>query len=229
MKSFTSFITISFSLLLAACGTIAGGPTQDITLRTPGTEEAECTIENGLKYTVRNGETISVTRSHKDMHLDCYASGNRHKKVVVESGINGWTAANVANGLIPGVVYDAASNGLWQYPDVITVDFSGMPARGFEMPGYHNKDGQNPYDQGIESYNAAYAKLPSEVRSPAKPLVKRSPALNNNPFQNNYGSGSSSISSMPLSANSGPQPIVPRGSTTEELNRSMNPNLYLSK
>lgn len=226
MKSFRFLLILPLALLVTACGTIAAGGSQEVTLRTPGTELAECTMDNGLRYTISTDQTIILTRSQKDIFLDCYASGNRRKTVVVESGINGWTTANVANGIIPGVLIDHTYKGMYQYPDVITVDFTGMPAHGYEMPNYHDKDGQNPYDQGIESYNATLAQTPWDKQYTQVGMPKRDPVLNNNPFATTIGSGSSSVTAAPLPAASAPRAIVPRGTTTQELNRSMNPNAF---
>lgn len=228
MKSFKLLSVLSLSLFVTACGTMISGHSQQVTLRTPGAGEAKCTMDNGVNYVARTDETIVMTRSQKDLHVDCYASGNRHKQVVVEAGLNGWTAANVTNGLIPGVAFDHLGKGMYQYPDVITVDFTGMPNQGFDLPDYHNKDGLNPYDQAIESYNASSAKTPLDAQYSPTGITKRPPMLNNNPFQPvaTMGSGASSVSVSPLPATSGPQPIVPRGSTTEELNRSMNPHAF---
>ena len=226
MKFFKLFSVLSLGLSLSACGTMISGGSQVITLRTPGTEEAKCTLNNGVNYVLRTDESINVTRSQKDMVVDCYASGNRHKEVIVEAGVNGWTAANVTNGVIPGLAVDHIYKGLYEYPDVITIDFTGVPAHGFEMPDYHNKDGQNPYDQGIESYNASSAQTPLDKQYRQTGITKRPPVMNSNPFERTVGTGTSSVSVSPLPATAAPQRIVPRGSTTEELNRSMNPNAF---
>lgn len=229
---------LSALLLVTACASIIDGPTQAVRIDTPGATEAECFLVNGVKYRVVTGETVKIMRSHRDMVVDCYASGDRHKQIVVESSFNGWGAANVTNGVIPGGSYDHYSGGLYTYPEIITVDFVGIPTRGFETPAYQNKDAPNPYKQAIENYGAGTPAIPEDSEYLRRGLEKRSTSVNSNPFSssaaalpgadtNNTGA---TVTPMPASAGAVPAmtPSKPNlsGSNAEQLTRSANPTVF---
>ena len=58
-----TLFVVAFGVGLSACGTLISSPTQEITLNTPGADEAECMLDNGLRYPIRNGQTIRMMRS----------------------------------------------------------------------------------------------------------------------------------------------------------------------
>ncbi|PZO87954.1 MAG: hypothetical protein DI626_02820 [Micavibrio aeruginosavorus] len=231
-------------LLLAGCGTLIKGQTQDITFIATGVDEAECTIDNGVKYKIKNGETLSIMRSEHDMKVDCYGAGNRHKSFVIPRELNGWSAANVANGVVPGVTYDHFSNGLYEYPEKFTVDFSG-PAPGYGLPEYHDLSYPNPYDQKIEDYTPGTLRIENDSVYQKREINRTGMGMEgNNPFSR-APMGSPDITSMPpastgatgaqgghLSNPNGawsPAPItpqVPRGGNSESLTRAMNPTVF---
>ncbi len=235
MRHAFRFLTLSTALALGACGTMAEGQTQDVTLHTPGASEARCILDNGLRYPIHTGETIQIMRSFHAMEVDCYAVGNRHKKITISPGPNPWSAANVANGVVPGTAYDAASMGLYTYPDIITVDFSGMPTTGYETPSYHNKDAPNPYEAAVENMG------PNTVRGPAgsneylkRGVEKRDNLLNNNPFAHTTNAAPAPSAPAAATTNSGVPAMTPSvpnggalsGKTADELTRSANPTVF---
>lgn len=230
------FPLISTLVLMSGCASVIDGPTQNITIATPGANEAECYLTNGVKYHAVTGETLRIMRSSRDLVADCYASGDRHKQVVVSSTFNGWGAANVTNAVVPGVTYDHYSGGLYVYPDVLTIDFVGMPTRGFESPAYMNKDAPNPYKQAIEPYSSTTPRLPQDSEYLRRGLEKRSTGVNSNPFSDGAGgagmtdmpaagggSGATSESAVPAMSPSKPNLS---GGTAEELTRSANPAVF---
>jgi hypothetical protein len=211
------------TLMLGACGTLAEGQTQDITLRTPGATEAKCMLDNGLRYSINTGETIQIMRSFHAMEVECYAIGNRYKKLTIPAGPNPWSAANVTNGVVPGTAYDAASMGLYTYPEIITVDFRGDLTTGFELPDYHNRDAQNPYDQSVEDMGPDTLKGPAGVDYLPRGVEKRDMGSSGNPFM---GSGLVNPSEASASETPAAAKPVPTGSNAEELNRSANPTVF---
>lgn len=205
-----------------------GGQTQRITLETPGAYEAKCTLDNGNRYVMEPGQSIEIMRSQDDLVVDCYASGNRHISKRVQSGYNGWSTANVANGIIPGMSYDRVSKGVNEYPDVIVIDFTGIPTRGFEMPEYHNKEAPNPYEQPIESYGPNTPRIPGDSMYLPRGMEKRDHHMISNPFDS--GGLSKEITPEPgdmktESSSSAAKPDL-QGSTAEELTRSANPSVF---
>lgn len=140
------------TLLLGACATWIDTPFQEITLKTPGTANARCTLDNDInKWTVYSDQTIKIQRNDMDIELECFAPGDKHVKTTIDRDLNAWTIANITNGVIPGVSYDHFSGALYDYPKTITVDFSTVPG-GFKPPQYHDAGMQNPRDQNPETW-----------------------------------------------------------------------------
>lgn len=228
MRAFISPLLVAASLTLSACGTIAGGQAQEVTLLTPGAYNARCTLDNGNRYVAYTGETIMVMRSGNDMVVDCYADGNRHRTMTIDVDVNGWTVANVANAGA-GVAYDQLSRGLYEYPETITVDFIGVPKRGFELPEYHNKDAPNPYEQSMEYYGPGKTRVPQDTMYLKRGVEKRTESVGSNPFdfmEEESAAPEAPASKTSASAKSGTTQPVPKGKTADELTRSMNPAVF---
>lgn len=215
--------------LVTGCASIIDGPTQNVTLRTPGATEAECHLTNGVKYRIKTDETVRIMRSKRDLVADCYASGNRHKQIVIPSDLNAWGLTNVSNGVVPGGTYDHYSGGLYTYPEIITVDFVGVPTRGFEMPDYQNKDAPNPYKQAIESYAPNTPRIPNDTEYQKRGVEKRNTNLNANPFAGDTSGNDEGVTPMPAETSvPAMTPSKPNlsGSTADELTRSANPDVF---
>ena len=227
-------LVLSAALMLGACGTMAEGQTQDVTLRTPGASSARCILDNGLRYPIETGQTIQIMRSFHAMEVDCYAIGNRHITKTIPAGANPWSAANVANAGA-GVGYDAASMGLYTYPDVITVDFTGVPTTGYETPDYMNRDAPNPYEQAVEPMGPNEVRGPDGIEYMPRGVEKRS-QMSSNPFSVEMKTTpvKTDMPSAPAMTPSKEGAVqkqssmsgVPSGKTAEELTRSANPTVF---
>lgn len=226
MSVFKTFSALTLGLCLSACATLISSPTQELTVNTPGATEAQCTVDNSLRYPIRSGQTIKIMRSENPLIVDCYASGDRHRRMRVSADGNEWAMLNVTNGIIPGLTYDHFAKGLYKYPDVVTIDFTGVPAKGFDLPAYHNKDAPNPYDQGIENFGPSKSKLESD-RYKAPVSVSKI---------NNGGAGQIDPSLMapvgvtltpaPAGNVTNTAPALPSGSDAESLTRSANSDVF---
>lgn len=231
MALFKTASVLSLGLLLAACGTLISTPTQEVTVNTPGAEESKCTIENGLRYQLNGGQTIRIMRSENDMIVDCYASGNRHRRMKIDVAGNKWSMLNAANGVIPGLAYDHFAKGLYEYPDVVTIDFTGVPVHGFELPAYHDKTMPNPYEQAIENYGPTRPRLESDRTRTHVIVQKVDPKesvidpslLYDETFPPPVGQGGESTVSGTPGYVGGTQI---QGSDAEELTRSANPDVF---
>ncbi len=127
--------------LLSACSSIIDGQTQAITVETPGAQNALCRVNNGgNRYDVYTGQTVNIRRSFNELVVHCKADGNREKTILVKQEANEWVFLNVANGFIPGATYDVLSGGAFEYPDLITVNFVGMPIKPYDVPVYHSDE-----------------------------------------------------------------------------------------
>ena len=229
MRLFKILPAFAALYLVTGCASIIDGPTQNVTLHTPGATEAECILTNGVKYRVQTGETVRIMRSRRDLVVDCYASGDRHKQLVIPSDVNAWGLTNVSNGVVPGTTYDHYSGGLYTYPREITVDFVGMPTRGFETPGYQNKDAPNPYKQAIEPYAPNTPRIPNDTEYERRGVGKRNANLSSNPFASDDNGGAADVTPMPAETSvPAMTPSKPNlsGSTADELTRSANPDVF---
>ena len=236
MNKLSHFLTFPLLALLPACASAVSGPMQTVTIETPGSYSSRCILQNGNRYKADSGVPVTIMRSEKDLTVDCYGSDNRHRQVVVESDVNGWTAGNAVTGVVPGVAYDHVSKAMYGYPEIITVDFIGVPGRGYELPQYHDKDMPNPYEASIESYAPSKAKVPSDGSYLQRGMPKQAPMMDSNPFMDSPGTSSAApsgamVTPLPNGMNgaapttSGAQPVL-RGSNAEELTRSMNPTVF---
>lgn len=234
----SSFLLISGTCLLSACATVLDGPTQDVTILTPGASEAHCIVDNGLRYKFVGGETQAINRSYKPLTIDCYGSGNRHIRKVIGSDVNDTAAVNVSNAIVPGVAYDALGGGLYTYPDVITIDFVGTPTNGFELPDYHNKDLPNPYMQSTEDMGPGTPLLSGEGKRTSDGIERIENRATSNPFAGLGKDAPADSASVSEPAAAAPTPIMPApaivappaastsGMTADELTRSMNPSVF---
>ncbi len=149
MKYLLAFTALT---LLSGCASAIDGQTQNVTLRTPGAENARCYLENeDMKYVVETDETINIMKSPNDLEVRCLAAGNREKTIIVQREVNDWVAGNVATGVVPGAAYDYFSRGGFEYPEEIIVDFSEIPVTAYPLPKYHSDDlGHNNYYNRVE-------------------------------------------------------------------------------
>lgn len=138
-------LTASVASVLTGCATIIDSSSQDVNFQVVGATEVLCDVDSGkLKYYVRPPQVITIKKSVNDLTLTCEAAGNRVKVMTVPSTLSGWTLTNVTNGIIPGTAYDAESGAMFQYPDVVIIDFTDTIAKADELPGYHAVDTLDP-------------------------------------------------------------------------------------
>lgn len=200
------------AMALSACGSMIDHQTQDITVRTPGAENAKCYLYNqDMKYQAWTDQTIEIMKSPNDLVVNCLAAGNREQTVMVERGINGWTVFNVANGVLPGVTYDHFSRGLYSYPEEITVSFSNV-IKPYPAPQYHADD---------LKHNNVYNQLPRF--GPTEPVMQENRVEQEYQLQkvNRYGGsdfGSSGYAGSSSTSSGGGYPL-------DSIHRQYNPNV----
>ena len=165
-------ITASLCVLLASCASIVEGQKSNMTIQTPGAENAKCFVQNqGHRYVAYSNQTISVMKSPHDFVVRCMASGNRERTVLARRGVSNWVFANVANGFVPGAAYDFLSRAAYDYPEEVIVSFVGVPIKPYPLPEYMN-DGK--YYQGkMEHYRPGTIVTESDRYHSAQGLKKK--------------------------------------------------------
>ncbi len=180
---------------LGGCASVMTDQTKDITVRTPGAEHARCLLDNGtVVMPARTGETVRINKNYKDLTVTCDAPGNRTVTKVFDLEFEPWTMANVVNGLIPGVTYDVASKGIYDYPDEIVINFTGLKATEYPPPQYESLDTIHSDEVVLEEYLPGEPALNSDRGQTDRDLKKISPSERTgyNPFVPSAGGDSSS-------------------------------------
>lgn len=162
------FLPLALIALLSGCSYAVDTALQDITLRTPGAENAVCYMYvDDVKYRVHPPETTSIFRSKEDLVIDRLAPGNRRKKVVIEPDYADSAAGNVVTAGV-GVAWDYASGALFQYPDAVDISFIGMPEGPALIPDQNKPDIRQPEDYDLEEFRPSQPRLNSDKRDPYK-------------------------------------------------------------
>lgn len=169
------FWILGLIFFIGACASAIDGQLQEITVKTPGAEEARCTVNTGRnKYIAYTDQTITVKRSPYNMVVNCLAEGMREQTVLVKREANEWVFLNVANGFVPGAAYDYFSQAAFEYPDIITVPFGGMAYGMGERPEYD----ETLRKLGGDVYPEYYG--PNEVRTDDTDVVVPLKRINRN-------------------------------------------------
>ncbi|MEM6781810.1 MAG: hypothetical protein AAF569_08105 [Pseudomonadota bacterium] len=220
----TSFIAIASLLMITGCSSVLEGPTQQVTLLTPGAENAECMIHNkDFRYQMTSNETRKIMRSEHDMVVDCLAPGNREKSIVVENDLSRVATGNIAT-LGLGAAYDYYDNSLYTYPSVITVDFRNTPPQSYGLPQHHAEDLPDPSTLPVENYTPSLPKVDEDRFKPQPILQKIDRGMDEDMFVSEptpLPEALPPVTSAPVSVS----PSSP-GTTADELTRSMNPQVF---
>lgn len=170
-----NIILFSSLALLVGCASLKDGQMQDVTILTPGAENAKCHIQNeDFKYVAYTDQTIEIMKSPHDFTVNCIAAGNREQTVLVKRDVNDWVVANVANGFVPGAAYDYFSGGAFTYPDKITVSFVGQPIKTYGLPEHYNTDLKHNTTNNVLEDMGPDVKLTQENRNDvSQPLQKK--------------------------------------------------------
>ena len=235
-----SFSVLLAVFLLAACSSMTDGATQDITIETPGTGDAICTLDRpGYASRVWAPKTVKITKSSDPMVVTCRAPGNREKKVVVHPDIPTSFYVNLANGLLPGAAYDYSTGAMYKYPEKIVVDFTDMKPQKMPVPDYQQVLDQNPDVFDMEEWRPGAAALQRDRDYLAPELKARrtDQEIFSGGDLNAVHTGEESVSmgtagtpapyeAPPVDATASPAAQSGSGSTADQLTRKMNPQVF---
>ena len=181
------FAVLSGLILLSSCAYMQDGSIQNVTVVTPGAENARCYMYvDGLRHPVRPPQTLSISKSREDLIVDCFAPGNRHKKVVIKADIARSTYANASNIVVPAAAWDFFSDAMFAYPERIEVDFTYTPFADEPMPAQNKPDIRQPEEYPLEEFLPGTPRLNSDrgsVQPALRPREKSSPIM---PPKNDY-------------------------------------------
>lgn len=167
------FLFILPLLLISACAYVTDGAIQDVTVLTPGANNAECKLSLGsVDYLFNPPMTRSVQKTGENMVIDCMAPGNRQKTVHIKPMTSATTFYNAPAGLVPGFAWDYASNSVFQYPKVVEVDFTQTQIKPFPLPAQNQPDIPAPESYDLEEFSPGMPRLNSD-RFATKPEIRR--------------------------------------------------------
>lgn len=172
LRIFSLLVVVLFS----GCAWAVNDSIQDLTVETPGTQNAACNVYiEKFKYVFHPPQTLSISKSKSDMTVDCMAQGNRRKKIFIKPKIDRTTTLNAFNGVLPGLAWDYTTGALYHYPSVVQVDFTHAPVVPESLPSYENKDLTSPDDHVMESYAPGLPRLNSDRNQIYAPPARRLP------------------------------------------------------
>lgn len=214
------------TLALSACASLVETSIQDLTIETPGAQNATCYVYvDGLRYKAFPPQTINIANTYKDLFIDCLAPGNRRKQVTIPATISKYALGNAATGIVPGTVWDGLTNALYRYPDTVEIDFTDIAVQPSKLPAHNNPDIKQPEEYHLEEFLPSTPRLNSDIGKVQAPIRKRkkrtavygssfisegnsSSKSNPPPMPSKYSSPSKSGPSQP-SATGAPSPLYP--------------------
>lgn len=164
------FLALSVATVaLTACGTVVDKSSQVVEFEAIGARDVMCMVHTkDFKYRVFPPQKVMLKKAERDLNVDCYASGGREKKMVVETTLSPWTFGNVVDGAVPGGVYDFHTGGMFRYPEKVVVDFTDTQAGIGLLPKYEDPDAVDPRSVALEDTGAKVFAIPEDSTNAAR-------------------------------------------------------------
>lgn len=217
-------------LLLAGCSTMFEGPTQKITIETPGAEGAQCVLRTDrIMYKVYPPRTFYITKDEGPWTVNCMAPGNRTKSLMFQPEIAASVFGNVVNGIGPGVLLDHSSRSMYKLPELVSIDFTGIKAQPQPLPAYQTLFKENPELVGMEEFRPGLPELQRDLGRMPPELQRRESG--SDLWEENADLYEAPIPDLqmevtaPLSSPVVPRPVSP---DAESLTKEMNPKVFTS-
>ena len=122
MRIQQTFFIAAAVISLSACASIFGSSTQEVVFVSPNAENVDCRLQNeNYAYHIYTPEIVTLERSYLPLGAVCNAPGYHEERFIIPVTINDKSYYNVANGVIPGTLYDAGARTLPAYPDEVVI------------------------------------------------------------------------------------------------------------
>lgn len=168
-----TLLSLSTIAMLSGCAYATDTAVQDITIHTPGAEDAVCMLYvDKVKYRVHPPQTTSIFNTKEDLRVDCLAPGNRRKEVIIPPTISDKAIGNIATAGV-GYAWDYASGALYNYPELVEVSFIGIPIGPAFVPAQNNPDIRQPEDYRLEEFKPSQPRLNSDRDNSDVSLTRR--------------------------------------------------------
>lgn len=125
MKSYIKVCLLCVgTLYLGACSTIISGTTQPFSVKTEQTAGAKCELvdSKGTRWVIPDTPgTVEITKGDGPLEVTCSKGGFKTASVTVEEGFAGATLGNILLGSGIGIIVDASTGAMQEYPDEVIV------------------------------------------------------------------------------------------------------------
>ena len=117
MCLFRGSVLLILFAVLGGCATIVKGTTQQVAIKTPGVEGAQCTLTSGAIGTkvVTTPATIVLDKSQDSVAVTCRKQCYQDGVGIIASNTEGMTAGNILVGGVVGLGVDAATGAMNKY------------------------------------------------------------------------------------------------------------------
>jgi hypothetical protein len=123
MRTLLAMAGIGFALLVSGCATITKGSQQTVTIATDPSG-AVCNMTRDAKPLAVVNPTpgsIPIEKASGSIAILCRKDGYKDAAGVLSSEFQAWTFGNIILGGLIGVVVDAASGAMHEYPAMVTI------------------------------------------------------------------------------------------------------------
>jgi hypothetical protein len=123
MKASLAGLAVGLALLLPGCATITKGSQQTVTVATDPTGAACSLTRDGKPLAVVNPTpgSIPIEKASGTVAIACKKAGYKDAAGALASEFQAWTFGNIILGGIIGIVVDAASGAMHEYPAMVTI------------------------------------------------------------------------------------------------------------
>ena len=123
MKMTCTLLCMGFLMLLGGCATITKGTQQTVTVATDPTGALCNLTRDGKPLAVVNPTpgSIPIEKAVGEISIACKKAGYKDAAGTMASEFQAWTFGNIILGGVIGIVVDAASGAMNQYPSMVTI------------------------------------------------------------------------------------------------------------
>ena len=131
-KAISLFGLTILLIMLTGCASIVSGTQQSISIETPPTKDATCSLVNdkGKWFISHTPGSVTVHRSYQDLMIDCEKQGYKNAHTRIKSLTKPMAFGNAIFGGLIGAGVDVATGSAYDYPTTIQVP----------MVPYHSRD-----------------------------------------------------------------------------------------
>jgi hypothetical protein len=112
---------------LSGCASIVKGSSASVAVTTPPVQGANCALSSPEgTWQLTSPASVTIQRSKHDVQVRCTKEGYQDATAVIPSSFEGWTLGNIILGGVVGVVVDASTGAMNDYPNAFQVPMTKL-------------------------------------------------------------------------------------------------------